>query len=741
MHRERQASVPELVQQFEQAWRDNPAGETPDLADFLPESPIARRVALIELIKIDLRHRWANDSEPKRLAQYCEELPELASWPLPPDLLYEEFHVLRDSGEAVDVDEFSTEYPDQSETLGDLLATGAYQPTSLTQMTHSGSAQSLVELEVGKHVNDFDLMTELGRGAFARVFLARQRSMQRLVAVKISEDHGSEPQTLAQLDHDYIVRVFDQRVLEGGRLRLLYMQYLPGGTLLPLVKLVQRTPVAERSGELLLTAVDRALADKGEIRPTDSAVRAQIAALSWPETVAWLGRRLADALDYAGSHGVLHRDIKPANVLLTADGVPKLADFNISFSATTAGDSPVAYFGGSLSYMSPEQLAAVHPGRPETAADLDTRSDLYSLGVLLWELATGSKPFADTAAADIGDRTTLDAMLERRSHGVDPHPRAELPDDFPATLSRILTKALEPDRDDRWSSGAEMAQQLDVCLDPRARDLVDPPEHSWRLRARRLAHPIMALAIAVPNLLAILYSYRHNKALIVDKLPSDAHDRFEVLTLWCYGIAFPIGVALTTYLITGLFVVADGLRRGRTYDAATLGRARANTLQLGRRVALMCFALWVLTAVIVPVTLRVSGASLSAESAVHFATSHIVCGAIAVVYPYFLVNFYAVRSLYPAFLPHGQVTADDAIRLQRLDRTSTRYLAVAAAVPLIGVAGATFIAPADLPRVIVAVRVLCVGSALAFVGAYWLFRLLEADLRALARVVSAGPRS
>ena len=369
MHRERQASVPELVLEFERAWRDNPAGRTPDLSDYLPESPIARRVALIELIKVDLRYRWANDSEPKRLAQYCEELPELGSWPLPPDLIYEEFHVLRESGTAVGVDEFSTEYPDQSETLGDLLATGEYQPTSLTQMTHSGSAQSLVELDVGKRINDFDLMTELGRGAFARVFLARQRSMQRLVAVKISEDHGTEPQTLAQLDHDYIVRVFDQRVLEGGRLRLLYMQYLPGGTLLPLVKLVQRTPVDERSGRLLLAAVDRALGDKGEVRSTDSAVRAQIAALSWPETVAWLGRRLSDALDYAGSHGVLHRDIKPANVLLSADGVPKLADFNISFSTETAGDSPVAYFGGSLSYMSPEQLAAIHPGRSETAAD------------------------------------------------------------------------------------------------------------------------------------------------------------------------------------------------------------------------------------------------------------------------------------------------------------------------------------------------------------------------------------
>lgn len=365
--------------------------------------------------------------------------------------------------------------------------------------------------------------------------------MQRLVAVKISEDHGSEPQTLAQLDHDYIVRVFDQRLLEGGALRLLYMQYLPGGTLLGVVKAARQRSPDQRSGRLLLDVVDQALADKGEIRPTDSAVRAEIASLTWPETVAWLGRRLADALDYAGSHGVLHRDIKPANVLLTADGVPKLADFNISFSTETSGDSPVAYFGGSLSYMSPEQLSAIHPDRPGTAADMDTRSDLYSLGVVLWEFLAGTKPFADGTGGDAGDRTTLDAMLERRSHGVVPHPRDDLPADCPTTLSRVLSKALEPDPADRWSSGNELAQQLDVCLDPRARDLVDPPKDSWRERLRRWPHPIMALAIAVPNLLAIVYSYHHNKTLIIDKLARDAQDRFDLLTRWSYLIAFPTG--------------------------------------------------------------------------------------------------------------------------------------------------------------------------------------------------------
>lgn len=315
-------------------------------------------------------------------------------------------------------------------------------------------------------------------------------------------------------------------------------------------------------------AVDR------EIRPAESANRDALAALSWPETVVWLGSRLARALDYAGRRGVLHRDVKPANVLLTAEGVPELADFNISFGGNVSGASPVAYFGGSLAYMSPEQLEAVHPDRRTTPMDLDTRSDLYSLAVVLWELLTGRKPFDDDATdTAAGDTTTLDAMLDRRRRGVDEMHR-EVPPDCPAALRRVLLEALEPDPADPWSSGAEFAEQLDVCLDPRARDLVDPPERSWRLRLRTWIHPIMALAIAVSNLLAIWYSYHHNQRLIIGKLDPQVQQRFEQFTVTSYVVAFAIGTAFTVWMTSSVFAVAMGLRRGKSYDAASLARAR-----------------------------------------------------------------------------------------------------------------------------------------------------------------------
>ncbi|MRH90443.1 protein kinase [Nocardia sp. SYP-A9097] len=861
-----------VVAAFTAAWS---SGSTPPLiADFLPDASTLRRDALLELIRVDIRHRWlrrpgpgAAPRERKRLTEYCAEFAELTARDLPAGLVYEEFVIRRHSGERVDPRDCLREYPHQAHELRELLnaddedqstrravldestrmgpdeptraepapdldstrvpsgeftravdildeftrSAGSFDDTTylrgqdestragggfgedtqpggppdidstraegqldsdstripnageLTQRDPSArfaraaegstgglsgpeTGELLDRLEIGQRIDDFDLLTSLGSGAFARVFLARQRSLQRLVAVKVSADHGTEPQTLAQLDHDYIVRVFDQRLISGirtssgRRMRLLYMQFLPGGTLLGVLRWVRATPAAERSGQLLLDAVDAAMEEKGEIRPTDSSVRAEIAGLSWPETVAWLGRRLAEALDYADGHGVLHRDVKPANVLLTAEAVPKLADFNISFSRNLDDASPVAYFGGSLSYMSPEQLEACHPGRARTAAELDTRADIFSLGVVLWELLTGAKPFDDTTAGPggQGDRTTLEAMLNRRRGGVDTVALDRVPDDCPAALRRVLLTCLAPDRDDRWSSGSILAAQLELCLDQRARDLVDPPPHSWRMRLRPWLIPIVVLAVAIPNVLSSIYNIVHNNTLIVSRMSEASMHSFTLTTVTVNVLFFPFGAALIVYQCRRVILVPRGLRKGRTYDEDTLRHARADILLAGERISLVVFTLWVVSAITFPIALRLATGEIPTSSMVHFVVSMVVCGAIAVAYPFFLVTFYLVRCIYPMFLRHGDISAEDAVWLHRLGHRCTTYLAVAASVPLLAVAGVTFLPPEDIPRVIVAVRVLSVGGIVAFLAVYIMFRALEADLAALERVVSPG---
>src|SRR5690606_2836356 len=188
---------------------------------------------------------WSNGLE-KRVHEYVADFPELAGGKVPVELLYEEYHARQQAGAGVDPEEYIEEYPDHGETLRRWLGGGEYQSTVISKPAEQNALKSV---QAGDTVDDFDLILGLGQGAFAHVYLARQRSMQRLVALKVSADSGSEPQTLAQLDHDAIVRVFDQHVLEDRRLRLLYMQYLPGGTLQSVVRRVQRAIAQNAPGE------------------------------------------------------------------------------------------------------------------------------------------------------------------------------------------------------------------------------------------------------------------------------------------------------------------------------------------------------------------------------------------------------------------------------------------------------------------------------------------------------------
>ncbi|MEX5638077.1 serine/threonine-protein kinase, partial [Parafrankia sp. FMc2] len=194
----------------------------------------------------------------------------------------------------------------------------------------------------------YTLGAELGAGAFGLVLAGEHRQMGRPVAVKVMraegpEGHmvafGAEARTLAGLDHPHIVRVYDYLDVDG--LCLVVMELLPGGTLTH--------------------------------RRTD---------LTAPQVCA-AGLAVAAALEHAHTHGVLHRDIKPDNILFAADGTVKVTDFGIAkiFDGSAATASGVA---GSPLYMAPEQIDG---GR------LGPATDLYALGVVLYQLLTGAPPF------------------------------------------------------------------------------------------------------------------------------------------------------------------------------------------------------------------------------------------------------------------------------------------------------------------------------------------------------------
>ncbi|GAB2527522.1 protein kinase domain-containing protein [Nocardia heshunensis] len=706
-------------------------GEPPRLAGYLPDGESVRLAVLTDLVRVDMRQRWRRAGLEKRIAEYRKEFPEVGSSPGYADLVCEEY-VARSRFRPVDVDSFTAEYPEAAAEIRRRF-TGETPPPEPAVLPDG--------IEIGRRLDDFDLLTDLGGGDGRRMFLARQRSMQRLVAVRVEAGADSDTDTVAQLDHQHIVRVFDQRLIADGStgkpLRLLYMQYVPGGTAEGVLAQVRKESGTATNGGLLLRAIDTAMEAKGESRPAGSPVRTEIAGFSWPETVAWVGRRLAEALEHGQRQGVLHHDIRPGNVLFTAEGVPKLADFALGPMYSRAGLDGAHLLGakdaGALRYRSPEALAALL----DPAAPLpDTRSDIYSLGLVLWEMLTGALPFDDTE----GGTGDVRQMLARRMAGVPPDALATLPADTPAALRRVLLECLRPEPSRRWQSGGQLAGQLDLCLDPRARDLVDPPAHSLWARLRGWPVPIAALCVGLPNALASWYNVRINKSLIVDELSTVDQHRFEQVALVNNAITFPLAAVLLLWLARRPLTVSYRLGRGHEYTPAQLARARADTLLMGERAVWIPFAMWVIAGIVWPLALEGAGANLPHHAFWHFFTAQVVCALIALAYPFFLIMVYSVRSLYPQLLARGSVGPADRRQLSALARRANVYLAAAASVPLLGVASMTFVSTADLWLVIVPLRWLSVGGVLAFVVTYRLSRLLEGDLQALVRAIPEGGR-
>ncbi|MGQ4619041.1 protein kinase domain-containing protein [Nocardia sp. R7R-8] len=891
----------------------------PQIGDYVPDGTQVRLGVLVDLIRVDLRRRWQREGLGKRVADYREEFPDVETSPELVDLLCEEFLARRRSG-PLPLEDFLAEYPDRAGAVREHLADFAADATD-SDAGSSAALAALADLAPGLRIDDFDLLTDLGAGLLGRVFLARQRSMQRLVAVRFSAGRAGAAHTMAQLDHAHIVRVFDQRVLgadaaqpltvagppangrhtaanatiaaplpdldttaaerfdldatataappsptsrsgdddtiaappprtaghpsdddtvlepdgaerhppavthppadeataapehiddetvvsepdvsaplrprrapnpESGRSaeprdsaavlaypdavterstdpdatiaappddtasaparpphapesgtaavpRLVYMQYLPGGTAVGLLAQRRRGPVTD-GGALLLRAVDAAMEAKGEIRPSDSSVRAEIARLNWPETVAWVGRRLADALDYAAHHGVLHHDIKPANVLFTAEGIPKLADFTLGeVAGRRAPHGPGAT--DALVYRSPEQLTSYID--PDAPAPGDA-SDVYSLGVLLWEMLTGATPFDDPPLDGDGpDTETYARMRAVRRGGVSDAALARLPEDTPAALRRVLLDCLHEDPQRRWRGGAELAGQLDLCLDTRARDLVDPPPGSLAHRARGWLLPVAALCVGVPNVLASFYNIQLNQTLIIDRMSTADQEKFTAVGLINNLITFPVAALLLLFMTRRPLAISYRLGRGDGYSAHTLAKARRDTLLMGDWAVWIPFGFWLVAGVIWPLGLAFSGVDLPRGTFLHFFAAQVVCAAIALAYPFFPIMVYSVRAIYPQLLVRGGIGPDDERQLRALAKRGSFYLGVAASVPLLGVASATFVEAADLELVIVPVRVLSVGGILAFVLTYRLFRLLEADLLALARAIPQRTR-
>ncbi len=569
---------------------------------------------------------------------------------------------------------------------------------------------------LGTFAGDFDLIRELGRGAFARVYLARQRSLGRLVAVKVSDRAASgEGPVLAALDHPHIVRVYSETTDPTTGQSGLILQYVSGAHLGEVLADVFHGGRKPTAGADLLAAIDRRAFDPVPFDPTALADR-DVYRGGYAAVVCRLGVKLADALALAHTRGVLHCDIKPSNVLLDRYGRPLLADFNVAVRVDAA--DTFAPVGGTLAYMSPEQLAAF-AGIAEQPP-VGPPSDLYALGLVLAEALTGKPPPTADPRAD-GLKLVLDMWAERRADADDwlaAH-RAEIPPE----VWRVLRRCVSFHPPERYATAGDLAAALGGAADQLDRQVALPAPNLLARAFTRFPLRSLALLTFLPHLVGSVVNIAYNRAA-VPLSPAEA-DLFLTVTGWYNLLVYPACVFLTVRVV---WPVAAFLRSPAPHrvPTATLDRLRRRAIHFGRWAAVLAAVGWFPGGVVFPLALSDWSDGLHWGRFGHFAVSFSVSGLIAMTYSFLGVQAVVVRGLLPRLM-HAEQTAEQ----RRTDAaTVTADLGwaplVAAAVPLTAAVVQLVFAPTELTSAFrVVVTGLVVAGMIGLGVAVWATRRLQ----------------
>jgi serine/threonine protein kinase len=532
----------EFVAAFERAWE---ADLAPQIAEYLPDREHPQyHDTLVELIRVDLELCWQRGCA-KSLDDYRREFPELlektASFNL---IAFEEYRARRQAGELVAADEYANRFGLAIETWPKVSvpngsATGkAAKPdwdwSTKDQLSLSGVAFP----KAGSELLDFRLQCELGRGTWSRVYLARQGDLaNRLVVLKVSAESFAEADKLAQLQHAHIVPIYS--VHQAGRLTAVCMPFFGSTTLADVARDIHNKSSLPPSGRAIVATLSergrRTKLHPGRDIPPLVAAQEQsrsefvaaharegvnsgnqcyegslrtLSGLNYVDAVLWIGAKLADGLSHAHERGIMHRDLKPANVLLADDGSPMLLDFNLSSDLKPGAQDRETPVGGTLPYMPPEQIEAFQ----RKIAGGDPRGDIYSLGIILFELLTGRHPFP----VHNGCRELI--LTQMRQDRLQPPPRLRRlnPDATPA-VEAIVRRCLEPDPRRRYQTASQLHEDLERHLkqlplrhtrEPSLRERLQ----KWTRRHSRLTS-VLAITVVIFGIAMAVGEYQENRRI------------------------------------------------------------------------------------------------------------------------------------------------------------------------------------------------------------------------------------
>ncbi|WP_417376936.1 protein kinase domain-containing protein [Gimesia maris] len=377
--------------------------------------------ARIEECCEDFEQSWQNGDSPSLEQTLFDFTPPTRSVLLKELILIERYYRLRETGKIVSERELLDEHPEIAEELSQLFTASHSARTRIADQSDSGSGRLTVQ-EARPHFEQFparfgryQIMSRLGEGSMGCVYLARDSQLERSVALKLPQINWHtdklviarfyrEARAAANLNHPNLCSVYDVDVIDG--LHFITMEFIEGESLAALILSGQKFSQQE---------------------------------------IVQLIQQLAQALELAHQQGIVHRDLKPANIMIRQDGTPIITDFGLALMSQNEEATQITQHGqimGSPSYMSPEQVDG----------DLDIigpASDVYSLGVIMYELLAGQRPFQGSTAS----------ILSQITKG-DPRPVREIQPEIDSRLDQICRKMLARSIELRYATMQDVVQVL-----------------------------------------------------------------------------------------------------------------------------------------------------------------------------------------------------------------------------------------------------------------------------------------